>query len=79
MLSMTACGKAETKTETGAETKAETSKEQAGDAAEGEKQKVVFWSWQPTDKQIAELEPAFEAAYPNIDLEYWRGDIDEVK
>lgn len=27
MLSMTACGKAETKTETGAETKAETSKE----------------------------------------------------
>ncbi len=80
MLSLTACGKAETKTETNEETKAETSQGQTGAAAaEGEKQKVVFWSWQPTDKQIAELEPAFEAAYPNIDLEYWRGELPDYQ
>lgn len=47
--------------------------------AGGEKQKVVFWSWQPTDKQIAALEPAFEAAYPDIDLEYWRGELPDYQ
>ena len=60
-LSITACSSAAPKT-------AETSKtEQTADMGktEGkteekteagtEKQKVVFWSWQPTDKQIAAL------------------------
>lgn len=59
---------------------AETSKtSDQGNADAKTKEKVVYWSWQPTDKQIAVLEPAFEAAYPDIDLEYWRGELPDYQ
>lgn len=43
------------------------------------KEKVVFWSWQPTDKQMAKLKPAFEKKYPDIELEYWRGELPDYQ
>lgn len=83
-MSLAACGSSDPAAPTQGETKAEgqaqnvqTDGQTAADS--GERQKVVFWSWQPTDKQIAELKPAFEAAYPNIDLEYWRGELPDYQ
>lgn len=76
-LSVSACSAKQEPAKENSSAQAQTG-ESAG-KVEGEKQKVVFWSWQPTDKQIAALEPAFEAAYPDIDLEYWRGELPDYQ
>lgn len=87
-LSMTACSSKAPEAPKAAESpKTEQTSAQGNQGTEaegkneagGEKQKVVYWSWQPTDKQIAVLEPAFEAAYPDIDLEYWRGELPDYQ
>lgn len=44
-----------------------------------ERQKVVWWSWQPSDKVMEELIPAFEKAHPEIELEYWRGELPDYQ
>ena len=45
----------------------------------GEKQKVVWWSWQPSDKVMDIILPAFEEAHPEIELEYWRGELPDYQ
>ncbi|MGO4693733.1 ABC transporter substrate-binding protein [Paenibacillus sp. 2TAB26] len=39
-----------------------------------EQQTVTFWSWVPTDVQAEKAIAAFEAANPNIKVDYWRGE-----
>lgn len=53
--------------------------QETGAAADGEKQKVVWWSWQPSDKVMEILLPAFEKAHPEIELEYWRGELPDYQ
>lgn len=37
-----------------------------------EKTKLTFWTWLPTDSQWEPIYAAFEAANPDIEIEYWR-------
>jgi raffinose/stachyose/melibiose transport system substrate-binding protein len=47
--------------------KSETSKSTDG------KTKIVFWTWLPREDQWEQiLYPAFQAEYPNIEVEFWR-------
>jgi raffinose/stachyose/melibiose transport system substrate-binding protein len=40
----------------------------SGGSSGGEKVKITFWKWIPTEGQMPDLEKAFEAKYPDIDL-----------
>ncbi len=61
------------------ETEAGSTGEDGGEETPGEKQKVVWWSWQPSDKVMEILLPAFEEAHPEIELEYWRGELPDYQ
>ncbi|MFB9279524.1 ABC transporter substrate-binding protein [Cohnella cellulosilytica] len=43
-------------------------------ASSGKQETVTFWSWVPTDIQSKKVIEAFEAANPDIKVEYWRGE-----
>lgn len=86
MVLTTACSsgtKIENPEQQAADTKAQTEEKDTsqteGEAQTGERQKVVWWSWQPSDKVMEELLPAFEKAHPEIELEYWRGELPDYQ
>lgn len=41
-------------------------------AAAGEKTKISFWTWTPTEEQYEEIKTAFEKKYPDVEIEWWR-------
>lgn len=43
-----------------------------GAAPAGEKTKVTFWTWTPTEDQFEQIKVAFEKAYPDVEIEWWR-------
>ncbi len=86
MVLTTACSsgtKTENPEQQAADTKAQTEEKDTsqteGESQTGERQKVVWWSWQPSDKVMEELLPAFEKAHPEIELEYWRGELPDYQ
>ncbi|CAM4311731.1 raffinose/stachyose/melibiose transport system substrate-binding protein [Paenibacillus endophyticus] len=64
LLTAAACGNKNAESNTG----------NNGGAASGEQETVTFWSWVPTDVQAEKAIAAFEAANPNIKVDYWRGE-----
>lgn len=82
MVFTTACSSGNKTSGTGetvqsAETVSQT--EEGKKASDEERQKVVWWSWQPSDKVMDILLPAFEKAHPEIELEYWRGELPDYQ
>lgn len=49
----------------------------AGYAAKTET--ITYWSWVPTDIQYKTIETAFAKKYPNIKIEYWRGELPDYQ
>lgn len=61
VTSLSACGKKEN---------ADNNKAATGN----EQQTVTFWSWVPTESQGKAIVEAFQKKYPNIKVDYWRGE-----
>lgn len=44
-----------------------------------ESQTVTFWSWVPIDTHWETLEPAFAKKYPDVKIDYWRGELPDYQ
>jgi raffinose/stachyose/melibiose transport system substrate-binding protein len=40
---------------------------------------ITFWSWVPTDIQYKAIEAAFNKKYPDIKVEFWRGELPDYQ
>lgn len=40
--------------------------------AEVEKTKITFWTWTPTEAQFEDIKAAFDKAYPEVEIDWWR-------
>ena len=40
---------------------------------------VSYWTWVPTDIQYKAIEAAFAKKYPNIKIEFWRGELPDFQ
>lgn len=41
-------------------------------APSGEKTKITFWTWTPTEDQFAQIKAAFDEKYPDVEIDWWR-------
>jgi raffinose/stachyose/melibiose transport system substrate-binding protein len=40
---------------------------------------ITWWTWVPTDIQYESIKKAFEAKYPDIKIEFWRGELPDYQ
>ena len=40
---------------------------------------ITFWTWVPTDIQYKAIETAFNKKYPDIKIEFWRGELPDFQ
>ena len=66
---LTGCGSNSTSS---ASTASQTPASSDAAGATGEKTKITFWTWTPTETQFEQIKAAFDTAYPDVEIDWWR-------